>query len=311
MHSRLQALINRGYSSSEVISLAMFTEDELNDAVSMAFDYITRNCFPSGEKKIIYVGGQPGSGKTVMSMKLKDKIKNIVEIGIDNYRMYHPRYLEIEKCIRKHWDGREENLNDTPGNDIADFTHVFAGAITDRLIDKCSDLGFDIIIEWGMREPDGPLKTMKDMKNKGYNNFVTFVCVDKETSFDACCLRADVMKDGLRIIRKVSNDFHSCCIDTLPYSVSKIYNVGYNEGFIDYMCLINRDGEILWDDKFGVDPSVIYDACLNSLDNKYKNDLLISYFNNKVELGNLLEDSNKEYIYSVVIPKVTSTSKER
>ena len=31
-----------------------------------------------------------------------DKIKNAVEIGIDNYRMYHPRYLEIEECITEH-----------------------------------------------------------------------------------------------------------------------------------------------------------------------------------------------------------------
>mgnify|MGYP003318895747 CR=1 FL=1 len=42
----------------------------------------------------------------------------------------------MEKCIRKHWKNRKESINDTPGNDIADFTHWFAGDMTDRLIKK-------------------------------------------------------------------------------------------------------------------------------------------------------------------------------
>ena len=58
-----------------------------------------------------------------------------MEIGIDNYRMYHPSYLEIEKVIKEFWKNKEETINSSPGNDIADFTHYFAGAMTDRLME--------------------------------------------------------------------------------------------------------------------------------------------------------------------------------
>lgn len=310
MHSRLQALINRGYSKQDVWNLSMYTDEELEKTVDLAFNYITRGCIPEDNKKVIYVGGQPGSGKTVMSMKLKDKINNIVEIGIDNYRMFHPRYLDIEKCIRKHWDGRCENINDTPGNDIADFTHVFAGAICDKLIEKCSNMGYSMIIEWGMREPDGPLTTMREMKKKGYNNFVTFVCVNKETSFDACCLRADVMKDSIHIIRKVSKDFHNCCVNSLPNSALKIYEVGYKDIIIDYMSLVNRDGMILWDDNSKSNLAAVYNDCLNRKDNMYDNDSSISYFNNRKELSSII-DNNEEYIYSVIVPQIGEVSKGR
>ena len=151
MNSRLLSLIERGYSKEEVIKLSSFTDEELKYACDVAFEHISRDCTLTEDKYVIYIGGQPGCGKTVLSMDLKNRIKNIIEIGIDNYRMYHPNYLEIEKCIRKHWEKRKEHINDTPGNDIADFTHFFAGAMTDRLVEKASSLGYNILFEWGMR----------------------------------------------------------------------------------------------------------------------------------------------------------------
>lgn len=311
MHSRLQSLIDRGYEESEVLNLAMHTDKELENAVNSAFNYITRGCVPSDDRRIIYIGGQPGCGKTVMSMKLKDKINNIVEIGIDNYRMYHPKYLEIEKCIKKHWNGRMENVNDTPGNDIADFTHVFAGAVTDKLIEKCSSLGYNIILEWGMREPNSALDTMRDMHNKKYKNLVSFVAVNKDVSFDACCLRADVMKNTARIIRKVPKYFHDYCISTLPDSISKINNVGFNEGIIDYMSLVNRNGEIIWDNGYGYDPKEIYIKYLNDYSNDYINDSYISYSNDKKELSNILNELDDEYTYTVVMPQMGNVSMKR
>ena len=135
MNSRLQALIDRGYSKEEVIRLSSFTEEDLNYAVMSAFKHLVQGCEKVFQPKTIYIGGQPGSGKTVLSMELKNTYKNYVEIGIDNYRMYHPNYLEIEKVIKDFWEDKTPSVNSTPGNDIADFTHYFAGAMTDKLIE--------------------------------------------------------------------------------------------------------------------------------------------------------------------------------
>lgn len=312
MHSRLVSLIERGYSVDDVVNLSTYTETELNEAVDMAFKHIVRNCTPVEDKTAIFVGGQPGCGKTVLSMELKNKIGNAVEIGIDNYRMYHPRYLEMEKCIRKHWENKNENINDTPGNDIADFTHVFAGAMTDKLMEKCSKLGYNLILEWGMREPTGPLKSMEDFKNIGYNNLVLFVSTYKDLSYHACELRADVMKDSLRIIRKVPKSFHDHCVETLPDSVNYIYKVGFEKDIIDYMMLITRDGKMIWDNKSNELPGDIYSNYLNNYNylNVMDNDPKLALNTGKNELSLLLNRdgsiNGEEYIYTVVMPNLSA-----
>lgn len=288
MNSRLLALIERGYSKDDVIKLSSFTDEELNYACDIAFEHISRDCMPEDNKFVIYIGGQPGCGKTVLSMDLKNKIGNIVEIGIDNYRMYHPRYLEIEKCIRQHWKNRKENINDTPGNDIADFTHFFAGAMTDRLIEKASKLGYNMLLEWGMREPTGPLNTMENLDTIGYDNLVLFVSTHKDISYEACELRYDVMKDSPHIVRKVPKSFHDYCVATLPDSIDKIYSEGYKNETIDYMALITRDGNLVWDDKSNEMPGKVFNDYLNHYKHiQEKNDPTVSFNNSKKEISRL------------------------
>ena len=309
MNNRLLSLINRGYSETDIIELAAFTEEELEWATNIAFERISRNCGPVENKTAIFIGGQPGSGKTVMSMDLKKEIVNAVEIGIDNYRMYHPRYLEIEKCIKEHWKNRTETENDTPGNDIADFTHFFAGAMTDKLMEKCSKLGYNLILEWGMREPTGPLKSMKELKEKGYNNIVLFVSTHKEISYEACKQRADVMFNDNHIVRKVPQSFHDYSVETISKSVDRIYEEGYRYGIIDYMALVNRKGNVLWDDKHQTLPGHIYNNYLQNkeLSNDIENNPYVSYINSKKEIS-FIEEKEYTNIYTVLPLTLMATS---
>lgn len=134
----LEALISRGYSREDVIKLSSYTDEDFNCLVDIAFDRISEDVVPVKNPVALFIGGQPGCGKSCLSMKIKKEYSNVVEIGIDNYRMYHPNYLKMEKLIKEHWKNRKETINDTPGNDIADFTHLFAGAMTDAMIEKTS-----------------------------------------------------------------------------------------------------------------------------------------------------------------------------
>ncbi len=289
MNSRLQSLIDRGYSYEDVITLSSYTEDDLNYAVMAAFKHLTQGCEKVSEPKTIYIGGQPGSGKTVLSMELKNSMKNYVEIGIDNYRMYHPNYLKIEECIRKYWKGKKESINGSPGNDIADFTHMFAGAVTDKLIELCSlvdenGYAFNILMEWGMREPYGPLQTMSDLKIKGYDNIVLFLATPGYLSYDACNLRSDVMKNSKRIIRKVPKYFHDLCVNTLPKSVDKIYELGFKDSVIDYMAIVSRDGRVLWDNNSKEMPGQVYEEKLSEERTKHYNDEIRAIVGNNREM---------------------------
>ena len=292
MNSRLEVLIKKGYPRDLVFKLASFTDEELEYASKCAFDHISRNCTPIDSPTTIFIGGQPGCGKTVMSMNLKNEMKNIIEIGIDNYRMYHPRYLEIEKCIREFWKDKVETINDTPGNDIANFTHYFAGAMTDKLIEMGKNKKYNMILEWGMREPTAPLQTMEDLKKNDYNNIVFFVTTHKDRSYEACNLRSDLMKDSSRLIRKVPKDFHDLCVETLPDSINVIFKEGYDKKLIDYMSLVTRDGITLWDDKQSVMPGTIYENYLyNESNYEYnENNSLIAQMINIKEMIGLKND---------------------
>lgn len=169
------------------LRLAGFTKEELESACNIAFEHLSFGCKNTNAPTIVYIGGHPGSGKLVLSMEMKEAMPDYIEIGIDNYRMYHPRYLEIEECIRSHWKNRTESINDTPGNDIADFTYYFAGAMSDLLTIMSSakdekGISYNVLMEWRMREPNGTLKSINSLKNKGYNNIVLFVVVNSQIS---------------------------------------------------------------------------------------------------------------------------------
>ena len=256
-------LINRGYSRELVLDLCSYNQEQLEKIVDIILYDISKNCKTVSNPLCIFIGGQPGCGKSTNSLKLKESFstEGAVEIGIDNYRSYHPNYLRIEDAIREHWKNRKITSNDSPGNDIADFTHRFASEVTDCLVDILINKNkkYNLIIEWGMRTPDEPLKMMKILKEKGYKNIINFVVVDEKSSYNACIIRADSM-DGLKhIVRRIPKYFHDLCVKTLPNSCNKIYKEGFiKNNYIDHFILISRDGNTIWNDSFVEEPINTY-----------------------------------------------------
>ena len=266
---REKCLINRGYSKEDINSLCGYSIDCFKSIADVIISDLIIDCKSVDTPTCIFIGGQPGCGKSTISLKLKELFSEdgAIDISIDNYRSYHPNYLKMEEVINKHWEDRQPTDNDSPGNDIADFTHKFAGDMTDYLVEKFiedNDNKYNLIIEWGMRTPEEPLNIMKRLKDKGYTNIVNFVVVDKEASYDACVLRADAM-DGLdHIVRRIPKDFHDLCVNTIPGSCNKIYEDGYiNNKYIDQFILISRDGKIIWNTNNNDKPGDIYITFLN------------------------------------------------
>lgn len=268
LNTREESLVARGYDKDEVLKLSSYSVDDLVTISNRIIDRITKDCKSVDNPTCIFIGGQPGCGKSTSSKMLKKDLfldNGIVEIGIDIYRSYHPNYLMIEDCIKKHWINRERTENDSSGNDIADFTHQFAADVTDILADKLSSLKYNLIIEWGMRTPDEPLNTMNTLKKKGYKNIVNFVAVHKDISYNACILRADIMDGEEHIVRRIPKSFHDMCINSLPNSCNKIYNDGYlNNKIIDTFTITTREGNTIWDITNSNEPGEIYKTYLNN-----------------------------------------------
>jgi hypothetical protein len=298
MSSRLQSLIDRGYDKDEVEKLASFSEDELKIAADTAFNHFSKGCYPTKTKQAIFIGGQPGSGKTVLLMDLKNHGKNYVEIGIDNYRMYHPRYLEIEKVIKNHWIGKKETENDSPGNDIASFTHLFAGKMTDEIMNKCIEKGYNMLVEWGMRYYEEPLMYMKKINQCGYSNEIIFLATNEKISYHACNLRSDLMneiKGFNHVIRKVPKDFHDLSVSQLPTSMNIIYKTGTEKKYINSFQLITRDKKLLWKNgSFGNPGDVFSNFVHKSLTNDYNNAIDVININ-RVEMMGIKEHLEEEY----------------
>ena len=264
MNSRLQALIDRGYQKEEVVRLSSFTEEELAESAGAAFSHISKNCTSVSKPEAIFVGGQPGSGKSTIALEIKNQNKNITEIGIDNYRMYHPNYLAIERLINSYWKDKEETIYDSPGNDMADFTQEFAGKMSDLLTIMGLKKNCNMLLEWSMREPNSPIDIMNKLKAAGYSITVIFVIKNKEESFKSCNVRSETFSKVNHIVRKVSKYFHDLCVQSLPESIDKIYITGKELNLFSRFVIINVDKEPLWIEETGNNPGEVIKHILNN-----------------------------------------------
>ena len=269
---REKELIKRGYSQETVERLTSFDMAYAERISAKLSEELSKDCTKSDNPCAIYIGGQPGCGKTTALRKIKKEWENnnvICIIGLDNYRVFHPNYKLMEQEINKKWEGKQETDNESKGNDIADFTSNFAGCVSDKIIERLSDLKYNIAIEWGMRNPKVPLETMEMLKKKGYTNKVKFIVVDKQTSKEACKIRDDILNKSDIILRRIPNYFHEDATNTLPYSAEQIYVEGVlYKKIIDEFTLIDRDNNILWDNN---SDKKLVDTYLYYLNNKNDN----------------------------------------
>lgn len=245
---------------------------------------------PDSSPVAIFVGGQPGSGKSVYVYKINIFEPKYFTVCIDNYRSYHPNYLKIEKLVKEHWINRIETNNNSPGNDIADFTHDFSCLISDLLTERAMEKdeevkSYNLLMEWAMKEPYTPMETMKKLKELNYFIKVIFICTNKTTSFDACNLRTEILKKYGNIIRKIPEDYHDSVVESLPYSVDILYEIGYKTKLIDDLEISLRNGMKIWhNDNYS--PKLIYREYLNNIEliNDFSNDGKYSKVNNEIEL---------------------------
>ncbi len=261
--NRLQLLVERGYPKETVLSLTSFNEEDIKSSSIEIFNNITHNCIPVINPKALFVGGQPGSGKSTFSLNTKRNIQNVVVINLDDYRFFHPNYKEIEKNIIEKWENQTETINNSCGNDMADMTQSFVGVLADKLTEMACEQHFNMILEWGMREPHGPLKTIKYLKDNHYTIEIIFIAQVKELSFEACQKRHANSDESTQITRTITKDFHDTYVESIPQSANVIFDEGFKNFLIDKFTIIKSDGSILWNNNMIGNPGTILKQYLN------------------------------------------------
>lgn len=293
MTNKEQALVSKGYDKDTVISLCRYNNEDLIDIVDTFINIITKNVSTSDKPICIYIGGQPGAGKSVLSHKLKRNF-NAVELSMDACRMFHPNYEEMEKAIFNFYKGKTIDDSNNPGTDIATFTQDFAGNMIDMLINKISNMGYNIILEWNMRKADDVLECMRKLSKKGYKNNAAAIAISKEISLEACKVRANIMNDNGHIVRRVNEEFHQICIDSIPINVDKIYKIGMEENILNSMNVVLRNGKNVWNHNRQGLPSEVLNEYYNNIDltSEFRNDSRyaeVSY--NKESIGLIVNQS--------------------
>ena len=262
MNDNLQLLIDKGYSKEEVIKLSSFTQADLNNAAETALNYVSKSCTSVLNPEALFIGGQPGCGKSSVALNIKNKMGNYLIINIDSYRVYHPNYSKIEAYIKDFWKDKEETTNDSPGNDLANMTHAFSGAMTDAITELGIKNKYNMILEWGMREPDGPLKMMMHLKDNKYKVDILFVATNKNESYSACNKRTDKLESSDHIVRRVPKSFHDKCVQSLPDSIDIIYQLGKSYKCFDSFNIVNRCEKILWEEQDKESPGQVFKSYL-------------------------------------------------
>jgi UDP-N-acetylglucosamine kinase len=223
-----------------------YSAEEYQKAYNAIYTSITM-CAHKQDGKCAYVlGGQPGSGKSTFYSG-NESLDGYIAINGDQYRRYHPRYLDIIKYDLDNYANR---------------TQPFVNRVVEQLINDLSAKGYNIIIEGTLRNPEVPIKTCDLLKSKGYDPKLVIVACDAEQSWRSTIYRAQLMQEIGEKPRLVPIDKYNAIVNNLPESLEIIAN----RKCFSSISIISRDNELLYRHSDKEAPAEVLKSTLN-LDN--------------------------------------------
>lgn len=170
------------------------------------------------------LGGQPGAGKSnLISLVEKENKGNVLIVNGDEFRKYHPQFNEIQEKY---------------GKDAPKHTAEFAGKMTGRVIEKALENKFNLVVEGTFRTAETPLKTLSDMKQKGYSTSVYIMTTSAEVSWNSTLERYDKMLAAGEAPRYTDKAHHDKVVAELPKNANTVFQSGRADNFRVY----NRSG---------------------------------------------------------------------
>ena len=238
-----------------------FTNEEFESKLKQLYKELTDDIKKSVEKKAFLLGGQPGAGKSGLTNILEQENNNLIVINGDDFRKKHPHFIELQKMY---------------GKESVEYTKTFAGKMTEALISKLSDEGYNLVIEGTLRTSETPLKTQQELSKKGYQVEMAVIQVRPEVSYLGTLTRYEEMiKLGLQPRATLKKD-HQVVVDNIANNLSKLYNTKVFSNIRIY----NRENECLYSMKEtpNIDPgTLISKEFQRILSEDEKNQLLKGY----------------------------------
>ncbi len=189
--------------------MANFTDKEFAETLDNAYARLTNQAEKQSIKKAYLLGGQPGAGKSGLTRLLKESDASLIIVSGDDFRKFHPHYEELKASY---------------GDDYVLHTQEFMGKMTEALINKVSDNGYNLIIEGTLRTVDAPLNSYTLLTDKGYQVEFLFVQVRPELSLLGTFRRYEDMLEIGTVARETPVEHHNNVVKNIPNNLSCLYN---------------------------------------------------------------------------------------
>lgn len=161
------------------------------------------------QPKAVLLAGQPGAGKTMLSSIMLPRLNNdAVLVNGDDYRRYHPEY---------------KSLFEKYGSDAVAMTSAFSNAVTERLIERLSDLRFNMVIEGTGRTVEVPRSTAELLTSKGYSVEMAVIATRPILSLISTVQRFYQMNEHGTIPRATALEAHDNVVSMLPENLDALY----------------------------------------------------------------------------------------
>ena len=214
------------YSLSGEESIRIFEEDIFTREFSQIHGI--------GQPLVVYIGGQPGAGKSSLQtrvaskLELRDGISSVMEINNDKFRKYHPEYSRLQ---------REDDQR------ASYFTNIDADKWVQMAVATSQRIRPHVLLESSLRKPHESINITQSYKNLGFGAELHLVVVHEFTS------RLSIAK---RYLGQVVLD------EPGRYVIRSTHDESYNEqsgslatmagsGVFDYIALHRRNSDIFAD----------------------------------------------------------------
>lgn len=165
---------------------------------------------PVENPAVIIIGGQPGSGKTVLLNLGDEGLEHEVKINVDVIRAYHPLIEEIFEKYKQ---------------DFVEHTRHDADKWTRELFDYATDNKYNTSLEMSLRTAN-ICKTLRPLKEKGHIIHIKVMAVNRNISRYRTLNRYNKEVESGAIARLVPKEFHDESYFGMLATIEEIVNQG-------------------------------------------------------------------------------------
>jgi len=197
--------------------LVEYSEEQFKQRLSITLARLIKNKTPIDQPIAFLLGGQAGSGKTILQTMIDKKMNgNIIIINNDELKPLHPNY---KKLSQKH------------GKEVTKLVTPFSSRMTEELIDELSKRRYNLVIEGTLRTIETPKTTTKLLQERGYKVNLYVMAVSKQLSYVGTLTRfEDMFINNPLTARETPKRIHDEMIDKLPVNIDELYqNNIFNE----------------------------------------------------------------------------------